>query len=278
MTPAATARTYAEKRAALDARLRELGCVAVAFSGGVDSSVLLHAAHAALGAGAVGVIADSPSLARRELELAREFAAALGATLEVVSTDELADERYRENRGDRCYFCKSALFEAMAPWVVARGFAALAFGEIVDDLFDDRPGRRAAAERGVVAPLAEAGFTKDDVRRYAREHGLAVAEKPASACLASRIPVGSRVTREKLAQVEAAEAAVAALGLGVRRVRHLGERARVEVDPEFLERAREHVAQLERALEPSGFRAVELAAYRAPAERLEARPPERLER
>src|SRR5262249_11335790 len=147
------------KVASLRARLAELGRVAVAYSGGVDSSALLHAANEVLGAGAVGVVADSPSLPRRELAEARATARAIGAELAVIATDELEDASYRENRGDRCYFCKSALFRAMEPWVRARGFRALLFGEIADDLLEVRPGRRAAQEFGVVAPLAEAGFT-----------------------------------------------------------------------------------------------------------------------
>lgn len=267
---AADESSYARRVEALQRRLRTLERVAVAFSGGVDSAVLLHAAHAALGSGALGVIADSPSLPRRELELARRLAAEIGVRLEVVGTDELADERYRANLGDRCYFCKSALFEAMEAWVRARGHHALLFGEITDDLLEPRPGRRAAAERGVLAPLAEAGFGKADVRRYAREHGLAVADKPASACLASRIPVGTRVTRERLASVEAAETRLATLELGVRRVRHLGRRARVEVEPARLAEARAALASIASELAAVGFVEVELEAYRSPSERLSA--------
>ncbi|MCE9595276.1 MAG: ATP-dependent sacrificial sulfur transferase LarE [Planctomycetes bacterium] len=255
---------FRERVDALRGRLRGLERVAVAFSGGVDSCVLLHAAHAELGSRAVGVIADSPSLPRRELELARNVAAAIGARLEVVATDELGDENYRANRGDRCYFCKSALFEAMTPWVAERGFRALLFGEIADDLFVERPGRRAAHEFGVLAPLAEAGFTKDDVRRYAREHGLAVAEKPSSACLASRIPVGTVVTRERLGAVEDAEARLAALEVGVRRVRHLGSRARVEVEPSRLADARVASDAIGRELREAGFVDFELDVYRSP--------------
>src|SRR5262249_29111237 len=153
-------------------------------------------------AGAAALIADSPSLPRRELEEARRVAGSIGAPLIVIETHELADERYRANRGDRCYFCKSALFQAMGPWARAGGFPALAFGEIADDLLDERPGGRAARAMGVLAPLSAAGFTKADVRRYAREAGLVVADKPASACLASRLPIGTPVTRERLARVE----------------------------------------------------------------------------
>lgn len=253
-------------------RLRELGHLAVAFSGGVDSAVLLHAAHAELGEGAVAVTADSPSLARSELEQARQLARELGVEHAILETGEMQDEGYLANDGLRCYHCKTALFDAMKRWARDRDLANLAFGEIADDLVDDRPGAQAAAERGVLAPLRDAGLTKTDVRRYAREHGLPVADKPQMACLASRIPLGTRVSREALAQVERAEDALRALGLRQLRVRHLGKRARLEVAAEELERARELKGELARALTEAGFEDWELGVYRSPAERLGAGP------
>lgn len=283
MSPPELADGYVARRAQLLADLARLERVAVAFSGGVDSSVLLHAALQALGPaqwaltgdapphaawrGALGVIADSPSLPRSELAGARELARAIGAPLLVVATDELADARYQANAGDRCYFCKAALFRAMEPWARARGFAALALGEIVDDLADHRPGARAAREFGVLAPLSAAGLGKEDVRRYAREAGLAVAEKPASACLASRLPVGTRVTRERLARIEAGEELLRGFGLLQLRLRDHGSRARVEVGRESFERAQALAGELARALEPLGFEQFELALYRTPQER-----------
>ena len=258
---------YAERLARLHAELGRHESLAVAFSGGVDSSVLLHAAHHVLGDRAAGVIADSPSLPRAELEEARAFADTIGARLEIVETRELEDERYRANRGDRCYFCKFALFETMEDWARTERFAALAFGEITDDALDDRPGARAAKEFGVVAPLSASGFGKDDVRRYAREANLEVADKPASACLASRLPVGTRVTRERLARVERCESELRALGLRVLRVRDHGERARVEVGPDELAFAQRVEAEIEAALRAAGFESFELDAYRSPTER-----------
>jgi uncharacterized protein len=260
-------RAWSARCAGLIERLSRFERLAVAFSGGVDSSVLLHAAGLALGGRATGVIADSPSLPRRELAAARETAAALGTRLVVLATDELADPGYRANAGERCYFCKRALFDAMGAWAAGEGIADLAFGELVDDLADDRPGRRAAREARVHAPLVEAGFTKDDVRRWAHEHALPVADKPASACLASRLPVGTPVTRERLARVERAEDALAELGLRVLRVRDHGERARLEVGRDELACARELADAVERRLLAAGFEAWELGVYVPPAER-----------
>ncbi|MEO1696944.1 MAG: ATP-dependent sacrificial sulfur transferase LarE [Planctomycetota bacterium] len=258
--------TYDDRVARLRAHVAELGRVAVAFSGGVDSSVLLHVCREVLGpADGVAVIADSPSLPRAELVDARRIAASVDARLVEVRTAEGDDPAYRANVGDRCYFCKAALFRAMETFARDEGFRNLAFGEIVDDWSDERPGARAAKEFGVVAPLSAAGMSKDDVRRYAAEAGLEVASKPASACLASRIPVGTEVTPERLRTVEEAEAGLrAALGFGVLRVRHLGARARVEVSGDEEARARQHLPEIETILAAQGFESVEIAVYGRP--------------
>ena len=220
------------KRARLRAILDGMGRTLVAYSGGVDSSVLLAEAHDALGSRAVGVIARSPSLAADELEAALRTASQAGAPVRVIETNELARERYRANAGDRCYHCKAELFDRLTGLAADEGFDSLAYGAVTDDLGDTRPGMAAAAEFRVRAPLIEAGLSKIEVRVLARERGLTVWDKPQSACLASRIPVGSEVTEEKLRQVEGAERWIReAFGVRVLRVRHAGTTARVEVAP-----------------------------------------------
>jgi uncharacterized protein len=213
----------------LRAMLRSLDRVVVAYSGGVDSSLVLRVAHEVLGERARGVIGRSDSYASRELELALAQAAEFGAEVEIVTTGELSDPQFRANPTDRCYHCKNELYRELAEVALRFGAAAVLDGTIADDLADWRPGRRAAEEREVRSPLAELGFEKEDVRAAARHYGLASHDKPASPCLASRIPYGTEITRENLSMVERAEELMRSLGFRELRVRHYGDTARLEV-------------------------------------------------
>lgn len=221
--------SWQERLDRLRGLLRELGAVVVAYSGGVDSSLLLRVAHEVLGARALGVIGRSDSYAARELELALEQAERFGARVEIVTTGELSDPRFRSNPADRCYHCKGELYRRLAEVAARAGALAVLDGTIADDLGDWRPGRRAAEERAVRSPLAELGFTKRDVRAAAAGYGLQSHDKPASPCLASRIPYGSEITMEKLKMVEEGEALLRSLGFRELRVRHHGDVARIEV-------------------------------------------------
>lgn len=225
------------KLSALRGRLRELGSVLVCYSGGVDSAFVLAAAHAELGARAVGMTAVSPSLAPMEREEAIELARAIGADHRLAESSEIEDPDYVKNAPDRCFHCKSELYRIAVVKREEWGLAAIVNGTNTDDLGDYRPGLEAAKQAGVVSPLLDCGFSKADVRAGAQALGLPVWDKPAAACLSSRIPYGTSVTRERLAQIGGLEAALRRLGFRQVRVRYHDELARIEVDPAELLRA-----------------------------------------
>jgi uncharacterized protein len=237
----------------LEARVAACGSAVVAFSGGVDSSLVAAVAARALGERALAVTAVSPAVAAGELDGARRVAAAVGIAHETIATDELAREGYRRNGPDRCYFCKTELYDALAGLARRRGFAALLSGANADDAGDWRPGLRAAAEHGVRHPLLEAGVGKDTVRALARALAVPSADKPATPCLASRIPYGTAVDPEALALIDRAERAVRALGFPVLRVRHHGILGRVEIAAADLERAVAREGEVTAAVKAAGY-------------------------
>jgi len=259
--------TWQQRLSSLRSDLGRYTAVVVAYSGGVDSSLVLRVAHEALGGRARGVIGASDSYAKRELELAREQAASFGAEIEIVTTGELSDPNFRSNPTTRCYHCKTELYRELTLVAGRIGAEAILDGTIADDLDDWRPGRMAAAEKGVRSPLAELGFTKEDVRAAAAHYGLRSHDKPASPCLASRIPYGTEITAEALSQVERGEELLHSLGFPVVRVRHFGDTARIEVPLAEIARllgpdVREQVTE---GLKSLGFRSitVDLEGFRS---------------
>jgi uncharacterized protein len=231
----------AAKASQLQAILRQSGRLLVAYSGGIDSAYLAWAAHRELGNNMLAVIADSPSLARTQLEDALAFAQEQGIPVEVLSTSELDRPEYARNDGQRCFQCKDELFTVMEDVRASRDFETIAYGVNFDDQGDFRPGQAAARQHHVAAPLLDAGLTKQEIRTLARNADLRIWDKPASACLSSRIEYGRPVTREALDVVERGEDALRALGFRQFRVRHHGDIVRIEIDR----------AELPRALDPA---------------------------
>jgi len=249
-----------EKEQQLQGSLRALGSVIVAYSGGIDSAYLAFAAHRVLGDKMLAVIADSASLARSHYRDAVEFAAQQGIPLRTVQTSELEQEAYAVNDSNRCFHCKDELFTVLERERAELGFDAVAYGLNADDRRDFRPGQRAAVAHRVAAPLAQAGLTKADVRALAKAAGLNVWDKPASACLSSRIEYGRRVTPENLRMVEEAEDALRGLGLRNFRVRHHGAVARIEIAENELPWAlnAERLRSMSAAVRAAGFNYVAL--------------------
>jgi len=248
------------KRELLDAKIQALGRTLVAYSGGVDSAFLAWAAYRVLGVNMLAVIADSPSLARTHLAEAVAFAQEQSIPLEIIATSELDRAEYVRNDGSRCFHCKDELFTVMEAFRAAHGFDSIAYGVNVDDQVDFRPGQIAARQHRVAAPLLEAGLTKQEIRELARSANLRVWDKPASACLSSRIEYGRPVTREALSTVEQGEDAIRALGFRQFRVRHHGEIVRIEIASDELPRALSPsmAVELTRIFKTLGFKFVTL--------------------
>lgn len=248
------------KRVALDKRLRSLGKTLIAYSGGIDSAYLAWAAHQALGTQMLAVIADSSSLARTHLADALAFAEEQNIPIEIIATRELANPEYVRNDSQRCFHCKDELFTVMEEFRQAHRFDSIAYGVNVDDQGDFRPGQQAAKKHLIASPLLEAGLTKQDIRTLAREAGLRVWDKPASACLSSRLEYGRAVTPEALSIIERGEDALRKLGFSQCRVRHHGEIVRIEIASDEMPRALtpDMAAEFTRIFKALGFKFITL--------------------
>jgi uncharacterized protein len=252
-----------QKLQALRSQLEANAPLVIAYSGGVDSAYLLAEAHGLLGDRVLGVIADSPSLPRQALADALALGEKIGARVEVVRTQEMENPAYSSNPVNRCYFCKAELFKTLDQLAAERGFKAIAYGENADDMRQVRPGRQAASEFRIIAPLRDAGLTKAEIRERSRELDLPTADAPAQPCLSSRIPHGTPVTLEALAMVEKGEAWVRSLGFRVFRVRHLASadrvpNARVQIAPEEMARVPAVREQIQGGLHAVGYAEVEI--------------------
>ncbi|TVR68850.1 MAG: ATP-dependent sacrificial sulfur transferase LarE [Marinilabiliales bacterium] len=257
-------RKKAEKK--LEALKKELSGyerLIIAYSGGLDSALLLKVAHMMLGDNVLAVISDSPSIPRRELQEAVSFANGTGARIRVINTRELDDQNYSRNPDDRCYYCKKELYEYIGDIAAKEGIKYVANGTNLDDLGDYRPGLKAADEHQVVSPLKDAGLTKDDIRLVARLTGLDIWDKPASPCLASRIPYGSSVTRDKLSQVERAEEFVRSFGAREIRVRHFDRKAVLEVNPVYREIVEKNLSAIKDEFALLGFYETEVKDFKS---------------